>query len=402
MTLANVTRLAVPYVADGCIVDMLEPDGAIRRVAVAGLDRAVEALAREVVRRYPPDPAGPHPVMVAIRTGQPIVLPDISDELLAAATTDPEHLELARGLGLRSAIVAPIRARGRTLGAVSFVSVRDARRFSDADLPFAEDLAHRAALAVDNARLYQEAERSRADAETANRAKDELLATLSHELRTTLTSVLGWGRLLRTGRLSPDARDRALDSIERNASAQVRLIEDLLDVSRIAAGKLELRVGPVEIGGTLAAAIDVVRPEAAAKDVRVEASIAPDLGVIRGDAARIEQIVWEPADERREVHGRRRPRHARGGARRRGRPHRRERHRRRHSGRAPAVRLRSLPPGPATGRWEFARARARTRDRARPRGAPRRHGERRERRRRARGDVHGAAATRLTHPTGFA
>lgn len=292
VTLENVTRLAVPYVADGCIVDVLDQDGAVRRVAVAGLDRAVEELAREVIRRYPPAPDGPHPVMVVIRTGRPIVLSDIPDELLAAATVDAEHLKLARGLGLKSAIVVPIRARDRTLGAVSFVSVRDSRRFTDADLPFAEDLAHRAALAVDNARLYQEAERSRADAESANRAKDDFLAILSHELRTTLTSVLGWGRLLRTGRLSPEARERALDSIDRNASAQVRLIEDLLDVSRIAAGKLELRLGAVEIAGTLAAAIDVVRPDAAAKDVRLDASVADDVGVVRGDAARIEQIVW--------------------------------------------------------------------------------------------------------------
>jgi signal transduction histidine kinase len=290
-TLQNIARLAVPYAADGCIVDMVQPDGTLRRVAVAGLDRAAEELAYEMLRRYPPAPGGPHPMMVVVRTGRSIVLPEISDELLVAAAHDAEHLRLARGLGLTSALIVPIQARGRMLGALSFVSGRSGRRYSAIDLDFAEDLAHRAALAADNARLYQDAERARADAEAANRAKDDFLATLSHELRTTLTSILGWTRLLRTDRLSPDSRERALESIERNAAWQVRLIEDLLDVSRIAAGKVDLRLAPVEVRGVLEAAADIVGPDAAAKGVRLDTALAADLGTIRADAARIGQVV---------------------------------------------------------------------------------------------------------------
>src|SRR5437763_12149477 len=125
-------------------------------------------------------------------------------------------------------MLVPLRARGRTLGVVSFVLVNGARRYALADLALAEDLAQRAALAADNARLYREAQ-------DASRAKDEFLAVLSHELRTPLTPVLGWVRMLRTGTLAPEATERALDTVERNTRPQAQLGEDLLGVHRIIA-----------------------------------------------------------------------------------------------------------------------------------------------------------------------
>ena len=140
----------------------------------------------------------------------------------------------------------------------------------------------------------QSAQSARAEAETANRAKDEFLALLSHELRTPLNAVYGWARILRTTTLEPARIERALDAIERNAAAQVRLIEDLLDISRIVTGKMRLELRPVKLPAVVEAALDSVRPAAEAKGIRLESVIDPDAGVL-GDPDRLQQIVWNLA-----------------------------------------------------------------------------------------------------------
>ncbi|MGH7279125.1 MAG: GAF domain-containing protein, partial [Candidatus Rokuibacteriota bacterium] len=164
--LAAVARLAVPDLADGCIVDLLDREGRLRRETVATRDPAKEALARELMRSYPPDPEGQHPLMAVVRSGQPIVLPEVPDTLLEAVAKDPEHLRLARELNIRSALIVPLKARGKVLGALSMVSTHEKRRYGDEDLWLAEDLAQRAAVAIDNAALYEQAERRRREAET--------------------------------------------------------------------------------------------------------------------------------------------------------------------------------------------------------------------------------------------
>jgi len=140
----------------------------------------------------------------------------------------------------------------------------------------------------------QSAQSARAEAETANRAKDEFLALLSHELRTPLNAVYGWARILRTTTLEPTRIERALDAIERNAAAQVRLIEDLLDISRIVTGKMRLELRPVKLPAVVEAALDSVRPAAEAKGIRLESVIDPYAGVL-GDPDRLQQIVWNLA-----------------------------------------------------------------------------------------------------------
>ncbi|MFL5351537.1 PAS domain-containing protein [Archangium sp.] len=153
-TLAALTRLAVPRLADWCSLDILGEDGVVRLLAVAHVDPAKVKLAHELRRRYPPDPKDRNGLHEVIRTGRSVVLPDIPDELLVAATKDAEHLRIARELGLRSAVTVPLTARGRTFGALALVTAESVRRFTPADVAFAEQLANRAALAVDNARLY--------------------------------------------------------------------------------------------------------------------------------------------------------------------------------------------------------------------------------------------------------
>ena len=147
------------------------------------------------------------------------------------------------------------------------------------------------ALAMDNALLYRQAEGARAEAEVANRAKDEFLATLSHELRTPLTAILGWTRIMRREKVDEPTRERGLEVIERNVRAQARLIEDVLDVSRIITGKMQLNVHRVEMRGAIDAAIESVRPAAEAKKIAI-VPLVEGAAAIMGDAERLQQVVW--------------------------------------------------------------------------------------------------------------
>lgn len=154
-TLQAVARLAVPTLADWAAVDMLQEDGSLKRLAVEHQDPSKVELALELHRRYPPNLDEPTGLPHVLRSGESVFYPDIPDELLVAASRDEEHLRIARDLGLRSALIVPLTARGRTLGAISFVLAESGRRYDVSDLAFAEDLARRAGLAVDNARLYE-------------------------------------------------------------------------------------------------------------------------------------------------------------------------------------------------------------------------------------------------------
>ena len=158
-TLASVARLAVPTLADWCAVDVLEEDGSVERLAVEHEDPQKISLALKMQERYPPDPEARSGVPNVLRTGRPEFYTEITDEMLEAVARDEEHLELLRQIGFTSVIIVPMVARGRTLGALILVSAQSGRRFGEADLELAEELGRRAALALDNARLYEEAQR---------------------------------------------------------------------------------------------------------------------------------------------------------------------------------------------------------------------------------------------------
>jgi PAS domain S-box-containing protein len=156
VTLQRVATIAVPEVADWCGVDLVGERGTLDRLAAAHVDPSKTQLAEDLARRYPPDPDSSEGVMKVIRTGRSTLLSEIPPALLEAVAQDAEHLEILRGLGLHSAMLVPLRLRGRTFGAITFVSAESSRRFGDEDLALAEELARRAATAIDNARLYSE------------------------------------------------------------------------------------------------------------------------------------------------------------------------------------------------------------------------------------------------------
>ncbi|MHC5726009.1 MAG: hybrid sensor histidine kinase/response regulator, partial [Nostoc sp.] len=463
--------LVVPYFADWCGVDLLQDNQSINRVAVAHRDPEKVKFGWELYERYPRDLDAPEGVPKVLRTGLAEMVAEISDAALAAAIADPEHLRILRELGLKSCIIFPLKARERIFGVISFVTAESERRYSTADLSLAEDIAHRAAIAIDNARLYQEAQQAqtraeialeriarlqsitaalsesltpaqvseviveqsmaalaascalvalvneskteleivravgykqdlidtwrnfaidspsplaeavrtgkpiwaepiqnrvaryphltqmyaqydfeawitiplmvegwavggislgfahfqelsgedqafilavaqqcaqaiarahlyeaertaRNAAESANRIKDEFLAVLSHELRTPLNPILGWAKLMRSRKLDQATSDRALETIERNAKLQTQLIEDLLYVSRILQGKLNLNFEPINLVSVIESAIDTVRLSAQAKSIQIQTILKSGVGQVLGDANRLQQVIW--------------------------------------------------------------------------------------------------------------
>jgi PAS domain S-box-containing protein len=282
--LKAVANLAVPEIADWCAID-IEESGEIRRVAVAHIDPSKIGLTRMFPERYD-DPTPPCSVPHIVRTGTPTVIPEITEEVIASSTPGGrEYLRLIRELGLRSFMCLPLVAHGRTVGALSLGTGESGRSYTEEDIGFAEDVASRTALAVENARAYLEVQK-------ANRLKDEFLATLSHELRTPLNAILGYARMLRSGMMKGEKVTGALETVERNATSLTQIVEDVLDVSRIVSGKIRLNVQPVELQAVVRNAAATVHPAADAKGLRIETVIDPRVGPVSGDPDRLQQVVW--------------------------------------------------------------------------------------------------------------
>ena len=214
----------------------------------------------------------------------------------------------------------PILSAGRVLGWVYLLNKLDAEEFSEADERLAATLATQVAVAYENAVLYSSAQRhaselqmeiterkqaeearaemllreqaARADAEQANRTKDEFLATLSHELRTPLSAILGWSHLVRTGKLDEPQLSRAFETIERNARSQSQLIDDLLDVSRIITGKLQIEPRPVDLCAMIEGVLEGVRPAVETKKIQLETGLEAAGSFVAGDANRLQQVFW--------------------------------------------------------------------------------------------------------------
>jgi signal transduction histidine kinase/ActR/RegA family two-component response regulator len=286
---AALTRLAglvVPRLADLCLIDLRAEDGAIKRLAATPADPAAQPIIDELCRRFPPEADGPQPEMRVLRTGIPEVDNEVTDSMLETLTRDAEHLAIVRRLDLKSYMIVPLVARGRPLGVLSFVGTRPDRWYGPTDLALAEELARCAALAVDNARLYHESL-------DANRAKDRFLAMLSHELRTPLTPVLvavsalleEWGE--ESLRLHP-----TLKMIRRNVELEARLIDDLLDISRIERERLRLVLEVIDVHEAILQAVDICHPQTLVSGLEIELELTASAHHVRADFARIMQITW--------------------------------------------------------------------------------------------------------------
>ena len=283
--LAQVAKLAVPRLADWCSVSILE-NGLLEQLAVAHVDPTKVEYAHALTRRYPPDPNAPTGAPNVARTGKSELYPEIPRALLEAAAVDDDHRRIIRELDLRSAMVVPLRGREHVFGVITFVYAASDRRYDAEDLAFGEELARRAALIIERRKLEEEAA-------IANRAKDEFLATVSHELRTPLQAILGWATMLRRG--STRDPEQAIEAIVRNATSQARLIDDILDVSRIISGKLRLSISRTHLPSVVRAAVDAVRPAATARHIEIVETIPETLGELDADPDRLQQVVWNLA-----------------------------------------------------------------------------------------------------------
>ncbi|MBW3634487.1 MAG: PAS domain S-box protein, partial [Chloroflexi bacterium] len=238
-TLARVAQLAVPHLADWCIVYRQQEDGSISRLAMAHADPSRAAVARDIGERFVIDPDAAAGIPHILRAGEAVLHPEVSPAVLAADVDRPAELAtILAGLHVRSWMGVPLAARGRTFGAISFVAAESGRRYSAIDLALAEDLGRRAALAIDNARLYQ-------DAQEALRRRDEFLSIAAHELRNPVMVLKGATDLLRRSPPDPlgaaERQERLLRQIAKAADRLAALTDDLLDISRIQLGQLPLR-----------------------------------------------------------------------------------------------------------------------------------------------------------------
>jgi PAS domain S-box-containing protein len=421
-TLATVARLAVPAIADWCAVDMLE-GGEIRRLAVAHVDPETIQRVAEIERRYPTDKNATSGVPNALRTGQPEMVADIPPAMIDAAARDAEHLRLIRLLALRSYVAVPIKHGGKIIGAITFAMAESQRVYEPEDLALATALADRAAVAVENARLFTAVEKARAQiaaqrdrlydlvmaspmaiallrgpeltyelvnepfekifggrklqgrkvadldptgkhsqvlwrvrdtgvpftatdrelqldrdgsgqlstcyftyaivpmrddsgqvdgvmsftlevteqvmarrkveearlqAELANRSKDEFLAMLGHELRNPLAPILTTLQLMQLQGGTAFLRERNI--IERQVKHVVRLVDDLLDISRITGGKVELALEPLGVAELVATAIEMASPLLERRQHHLQVAVAPGLRV-QGDPVRLAQVL---------------------------------------------------------------------------------------------------------------
>jgi len=226
------------------------------------------------------------------KTGKPAWIPNITEDL------NFPRASVAQAAGLRAAFGFPILLGDEVVGVIEFFSQEIRQPDQDlldmiASLGFQIGQFHERKRAEEKlAHMLVRERTARADAEKANRLKDEFLATLSHELRTPLNAVIGWSRMLRSGRLDDESSLHAMEVIERNAWAQKQIIEDILDVSRVITGKLQLHLAPVDLVAVIKAALDAVGPAFEAKDISVEESYQEGLRIIAGDADRLQQVVW--------------------------------------------------------------------------------------------------------------
>jgi PAS domain S-box-containing protein len=319
-TLRNTARVVVPGFADWYFVDVLdETTGKPRRLHVDHRDPEKIAFARALADRYP-ETNEDRGVLKVLRTGQTEWMREIPADLIRKSAQSEEHYDMLVRLGLRSYIVAPLKARGRTLGAIGFITAESGRLYDADDVAVAEDLGQRAGQAMENARLFREVDQQRArlveqqteleaqaaelektavaletsnkalrektqdalhardEAFTANKAKSAFLAAMSHELRTPLNAIMGYVDLMALGVHGPitDEQRERLDRVKRSANHLLNLINDVLSFARLEAGKLTYEIETVETGDVLHSAQEVLAPQIELKGVRYSREGAAD------------------------------------------------------------------------------------------------------------------------------
>ena len=280
--LREFTLLSVP--CDGLFVSLYDPIRDVRTACYGWGDG--QEIDTSELPPMPVNSTGPN--SRAVRTNQVIITNDYMTATLGhpAVIVGPDN-----GLRPQSSLSAPMSVMGRIIGTIE-VQTYEREAYHDEHITAMRMAANLTAVAIENVGLLERESSARATAEESNRLKDEFLATVSHELRTPLTAILGWSRMLEGNALDSDVATRAIETIKRNAKAQAQIIDDILDVSSIITGNLYLELHPIELESVLEAAVNVVRPTAEAKNIRIDLNLDQEPVTVSGDTNRLQQVFW--------------------------------------------------------------------------------------------------------------
>jgi PAS domain S-box-containing protein len=283
-TLAALVRLTVPAMADYCALDIVDGDS-FTRIGEAHVDKSKTSLVNEMSSFPKSVLTQHHPVMRVIATGRPVLEVQVTPELIDASFAYEAQRQTVRALAPRSYICVPLTTSGNTIGVLTLATSSSGRTFDVADVALAADLARRAALVVEHARLFHEAEQ-------ATRARDEILAVVAHDLRNPLNTVMmAAGLMLETTSPERPHERRQVEIVRRAADRMNRMIQDLLDVKRMESGRLALEPRPERVAALICDTIDMLRPLASGSSIRLEYDFASNLPAVMADAARISQVL---------------------------------------------------------------------------------------------------------------
>ena len=284
-TLAALVRLAVPALADYCALDIVQADDSFERVGEAHVDPAKSSLIRQVARFPRSALTANHPLIRVVTTGVPVLEAVITPAFIRASFAEPEQRRTVEALEPRSLICVPLVNSGKPLGALTLVTSGSGRRYEVADLSLAADLARRAAIVVEHARLFHEAQQ-------ATRARDDVLAVVAHDLRNPLNTVtMAVSLMLESTPVENVQERRQVEIVRRAADRMNRMIQDLLDVKRMESGRLGIDAQPESAASLVNDTIEMLRPIAAGSTIVLESDVSENLLPVMADAARIQQVL---------------------------------------------------------------------------------------------------------------
>lgn len=283
-TIGTLARLCTPTLADFCIVDVIDADGKLARVGCAHVDpEREEELGRLGDYASGIDPQ--HPLLEQLRGGQSVLVPEVEPVMIDRIMINDHHRDLMMRLAPGSVMCVPLTASGRTLGLLLLAMADSKRHYSTEDLALAEELARRASLAIENARLFHEARH-------ATRARDEMLAIVAHDLRNPLNTISMGAQLLdEVIEQSRTLEHRQIKVIQRSVQRMTELIQDLLDIKRIESGRLPVEPRPEDLPMLIREALEILRPQASARSIVIDTDFAADVPPVLADPPRVQQLI---------------------------------------------------------------------------------------------------------------